>query len=69
MDRHHPNLNNIVEMVQFLNDHFLRWFQKRIKDDEQLNNNFIDLIRGPISNIESYKGCKVNGIDSVAQIK
>ncbi|XP_074341901.1 uncharacterized protein LOC141679298 [Apium graveolens] len=32
-----------------------------VKDDEKLKEKFIDLIRGPLNKVESYKACKCNG--------
>ncbi|XP_074355723.1 uncharacterized protein LOC141695375 [Apium graveolens] len=52
---------NDAEKEQFQKEQFRDWFERRVQDDEKLKIKFIDLIRGLLNKVESYKACKCNG--------
>ncbi|XP_074322753.1 uncharacterized protein LOC141659723 [Apium graveolens] len=60
VQKQYPHYND-AEKDQFQKDNFLDWFERRVQDDGELKDKFIDLIRGPIYKVESYKTCKCNG--------
>ncbi|XP_074324381.1 uncharacterized protein LOC141661296 [Apium graveolens] len=60
VQRQYPHLND-AEKEQFQKEQLKDWLERRVQDDEELNKKFIDLIRGPLYKVESYKACKCNG--------
>lgn len=60
VQKQYPHYND-AEKDQFQKENFIDWFKRRVQDDEELKNRFIDLIKGPIFKVESYKTCKCNG--------
>ncbi|XP_074341900.1 uncharacterized protein LOC141679297 [Apium graveolens] len=60
VERQYPHFND-AEKENFQKEQFRAWFERRVKDDEKLKEKFIDLIRGPLNKVESYKACKCNG--------
>ncbi|XP_074362605.1 uncharacterized protein LOC141702917 [Apium graveolens] len=60
VQQHYPLLND-TEKEQYQKENFKDWFERRVQDDEELKKKFLDLIRGPMFKVESYKACKCNG--------
>ncbi|KAL8132437.1 hypothetical protein AgCh_008075 [Apium graveolens] len=60
VERQYPHFND-AEKEKFQKEQFRDWFERRVKDDEKFKEKFIDLIRGPLNKVESYKACKCNG--------
>lgn len=60
VQQQYPHLND-AQKEQFQKEHFRDWFERRVQDDEGLKEKYLDLIRGPLFKVESYKACKCNG--------
>ncbi|XP_074323075.1 uncharacterized protein LOC141660019 [Apium graveolens] len=60
VQQQYPYFND-AQKEQFQKEQFRDWFERRVQDDEKLKIKFIDLIRGPLNKVESYKACKCNG--------
>ncbi|KAL8117782.1 hypothetical protein AgCh_015615 [Apium graveolens] len=60
VQQHYPLLND-AEKEQYQKENFKDWFERRVQDDEELKKKFLDLIRGPMFKVESYKVCKCSG--------
>ncbi|KAL8156242.1 hypothetical protein AgCh_001369 [Apium graveolens] len=59
VQQHYPLLND-AKKEQYQKEKFKDWFERRVQDDEKLKKKFLDLIRGLMFKVESYKACKCN---------
>ncbi|XP_074361259.1 uncharacterized protein LOC141701533 [Apium graveolens] len=60
VDKEHPDFND-AKKEEFQKIYFIDWFRRRVEGDQELKAKFKDLIRGPMYDVESFKGCKCNG--------